>query len=253
MKGVACCVILLSLSFGIAYAGNESVLITYSPTMERVIFDGKWTNYLEWKNSSWNDIHFVDEGSIHLRTAHYKNFIYVFIDAVIDHSLDLGKDSALICFDTKNNKAEIIDEDDYCFSVSLGENEGITLKGGLEKGDEKINNLEGFIAISSVSDENDRYSKIPHPGYEFRIPTDLVGRSNTYGFFVSVYDQTSNKTYSWPTSLYYENYSSIPAPNRWGELISPDSSLPEFEWPFIALIPAMILVIIIAKLQNVFN
>ena len=256
MKIILFSVILLLPLVGIVQASSDAVLITYSPTMERAIFDGKWTNYIEWKNTSWNEMRF--EGDlIQLRSAHFENFIYVFIDAVSDNSLDMGHDKATICFDTRNNKAENFDDDDYCFSVSLGENEGTTLRGDFEAKKEgilkKIDNPDGFIAISTVSDDNDPYSKKSHPGYEFRIPTDLVGRSNIYGFYVSVHDSSSNGTFSWPTSLVNDN-SSLHTPNLWGELISPDNSLPEFNWPLAIIFPAIISVIVMTKLRkNLFN
>ena len=34
----------------------ETILITYSDTIERVVFDGKWTDQVEWKQSSWDKI-----------------------------------------------------------------------------------------------------------------------------------------------------------------------------------------------------
>ena len=204
MKIILFSVILFLPLVGIAQASSEAVLITHSNTMERAIFDGKWTNYIEWKNTSWNEMRF--EGDlIQLISAHFENFIYVFIDAVSDNSLDMGHDKATICFDTRNNKAENFDDDDYCFSVLLGENEGTTLQGDFEAKNEdifkKIDNPDGFIAISTISDENDPYSNIPHTGYEFKIPTDLVGRSNSYGFYVHVFDYSANRTFTWPHSL----------------------------------------------------
>ena len=65
--------------------------------MEKIIFDGKWTNYLEWKQSSHNMITF-DNGNtiIHLRTAHLGDYIYVFVDPVSDLTLDSLKPYCLI-------------------------------------------------------------------------------------------------------------------------------------------------------------
>ena len=256
MKIILFSVILFLPLVGIAQASSEAVLITHSPTMERAIFDGKWTNYVEWKNTSWNEMRFEGE-IIQLRSAHFENFIYVFIDAVSDNSIDMGKDKATICFDTRNNKAENFDDDDYCFSVSLGENEGTTLQGDFEAKNEdnlqKIDNPDGLIAISTISDENDPYSNIPHTGYEFKIPTDLVGRSNSYGFYVHVFDYSTNRTFTWPTSLDNENNSLHP-PSEWGELISPDNSLPEFELPLAIILPAIIAIVFISRLRkNLFN
>jgi len=256
MKVILFSVILFLPLVGIAQASSDAVLITHSPSMEGVIFDGKWTNYVEWKNTSLNEMRF--EGKIiQLRSAHFENFIYIFIDAVSDNSIDKGQDKTTICFDTRNNKAENFDDDDYCFSVLLGESEGTTFKGDFEAKNEanlqKIDNPDGLIAISTVSDENDRYSTIPHTGYEFKIPTDLVGRSNSYGFYVYVFDHSANRTFTWPTSLDNENNSLHP-PSEWGELISPDNSLPEFELPLAIILPAIIGIVFISRLRkNLFN
>ena len=257
MKILIFLLIFISLSGMLYQANAESVKITYSPTMERAIFDGKWTNFLEWKNTSWNEMRF-EEGLAHLRTAHFENFVYIFIDAVSDESLDFGKDEAIVCFDTKNNKAEIFDMDDYCFSVLLGEDEGMTFQGISEAKNgeilKKIENPQGLVAISGVSDENDPYRKTPHPGFEFRIPTEFIGRSNQYGFYVSIFDYGKNQSFSWPTTLEHQNYPNLHSPNNWGDLISPDNSLPEFEWPLLAILPAFIGILLITKLRkNLFN
>ena len=227
--------------------------------MEKIVFDGKWTHEIEWKQSSLNFVTSEDvEAPSYLRTAHYGDFIFVFIDAVNDESLDVGGDNATICIDGQNNKKEIPDNDDFCFTVYLGDMEGFTLQGNSTSTDEasfrKIPNADGFIGISSISDENDRYSQIPHVSYEFKIPIYLVERSNNYGFFVSVYDQSSKKIQTWPKELSESNDTFIPPPSVWGELISPDDTLPEFKWPHLAIIPAFIAIILLSKFKkNVFN
>jgi len=97
-----------------------------------------------------------------------------------------------------------------------------------------------LIGISNVSDENDRYTTIPHSTYEFRIPTDVIGRYNAYGFYMGVYDAHSNKVYAWPQNLTSEGPLKIPSPNMWGQMVSPDKSLPEFSLPLLALLVSMI-------------
>ena len=229
-------------------SSTEPIKITISPDMEQVIFDGKWTFYTEWKQSSLTKVSF-DDGQIILRTAHFENFIYVFVDSVNDLTLDKKMDKATICFDGKNNKSKIFDANDFCFSVSLENNEGYVLQGNLI--DEstvsmhKISNPDDFIAISSISDENDRYTKEPHPSYEFKIPIELLERSDNYGFYLSVYDASLDKFYSWPENSTRENSSDIPPPSEWGDIISPDKSLPELSFPiliFTILIFTIILV-----------
>ena len=59
----------------------EPIMITISADRDNVIFDGKWTFYREWKNTSLDTINFVDGNAFELRTAHQGNFIYVMIDA----------------------------------------------------------------------------------------------------------------------------------------------------------------------------
>src|SRR5574340_1212473 len=88
---------LILLGAKTAYA--ESVMITQSDVMNKVIFDGKWTYFYEWKRSSLTDLSYDDGTKIELRTAHQDNFIYVFIDNLSDTSIDKGADSATICFD----------------------------------------------------------------------------------------------------------------------------------------------------------
>jgi len=224
--------ITIVFSFQQIYASSDPILITHSTGIHKVIFDGKWTDWTEWKPSSHNLFSYDDGIIIHLRTAHYEDFIYVLVDTVGDKTLDNKMDQATICFDGKNNKNEILDNDDYCFSVSLGQKQGI-LKQGLGNENSKIIDSEEFIAVSSISDENDRYSKIPHPSYEFKIPIELLERSDNYGFYVSVYDASLNKFYSWPKNSTIENSSDIPSPSKWGDIISPDKSLPELNLPIL--------------------
>ena len=229
------------------FANSEPILITQSSYMEDIIFDGKWTN-LEWKHSSHNWFTYDENTSIHLRTAHQGDHIYVFVDPVHDLTLDKLNDEATICFDAKNEKHITYDENDYCFSVLLDSDTGNIFQG--TKLDDsssimkEINNVEDFIAISSVSDEDDRYSKIPHPSYEFKIPIELFERSDNYGFYLSVYDASLEKFYSWPYNATREN-SQIPSPSTWGDMISPDKSLPEMNIPIMIFVILLITIIVI--------
>jgi len=230
---------------------EDPIMITKSSDLNQVIFDGIWTHTSEWKRSSENLIR-DDLGTIYLRTAHQENFVYVFLDVVIDIHMDKDSDRSVICFDTANDKTEFADSNDYCFTATLGKKIGSTLQGNFSLGTnnfQNIQNPEGFIGIGGFSDENDRYSKIPHASYEFRIPTDLIGRSDNYGYYVGIYDDFTNTTYSWPSEIVLDEFK-IPSPKLWGEIISPDKSLPEFEWTIMALLPALILVVFITKLKK---
>ena len=240
----------ITISFDQIYASTDPILITQSTGLDDVIFDGKWTNEKEWKPSSHNLLSY-DESIIHLRTAHQENFIYIFVDPVNDLTLDNNLDEATICFDAKNEKNLIPDTNDFCFSVSLNESQGI-LKQGNSNGNYEIINEVEFIAISNISDENDRYTKIIHPSYEFRIPIDLLERSDNYGFYLSVYDASLDKFYSWPENITRESSSKIPPPSEWGDIISPDKSLPEMSLPlviFTILIFTIILIQTKAKIK----
>jgi len=232
-----------------AFASTEPILITISPDMEQVIFDGKWTFYTEWKPSSLTTISF-DDKQIILRTAHYENFIYIFVDSISDYTLDKGMDKTTVCFDGQNNKSQLSDKNDYCFSSTLGSKQGIVFQGGsingLSGNFQKIPNPNNFIAISNESDENDRYTNIPHPSYEFKIPTDLIKRSDNYGFYLSVYDASSNTFYSFPKETIRENILKIPSPDKWGDIISPDKSLPELHLPLL-IFTIMILTFVIIQ------
>ena len=237
-------IIFLSLLSNQIYAIEEindkkNILITKSNSMKEVNFDGKWTFYSEWKQTSWNPIKSDESTVFHLRTAHQGNFIYVLIDVISDTSTNIGSDKATVCIDSKNNKSEFFDNDDYCFIVQLEERNFINtllnkqnnfiLQGDSQsksfKELEKIK-VKEFIGIGTISDKEDKYSAVPHTSYEFKIPTELVGRSDNYGFYVNVFDANSNVVYSWPEDIKLKSFD-IPSPLLWGDLISPDKSLLE--------------------------
>ena len=231
---------------------EDPIMITKSNKMEQVTFDGIWTHGTEWKASSLNSRVVDGQEIFHMRTAHQGNFVYVFLDVVIDTHLDKEADKAVICFDTEDDKNEFADSDDYCFTAILGENVGSTLQGESSRvanNFQNMPNVEGFIGIGAVSDENDRYSIIPHASYEFRIPTDLIGRSDNYGYYVGIYDDFTNTTYSWPSEIVLDEFE-IPSPKLWGEIISPDKSLPEFDLPFLALVSSLVLILVITRIKN---
>ena len=248
-------VILIGIIFSLflqPISADTPIKITISSTMEQIIFDGKWTHSTEWKKSSLDSLDYKEPiESIKLRTAHQGNFVYVMINFVSDTTPN-EDDFAIICFDTNNDKSEIPQLDDFCFKSTLGESEGIVLQGNPENTNSfflQTNSPEGFIAISSESDSEDRYSNIPHSTYEFRIPTDFISRQSIYGFYMSAYDSDIDQTFSWPMNVELGK-ADIPNPSMWGEMISPDKSLPEFEWPLLTLIPIMGLVIYLTKKVN---
>jgi len=215
----------------------QSIPITISNAMEKVIFDGKWTFPLEWKKSSYDSIR--NNSTIHvLRSAHQDEFIYLMLDAIKDTSIDNGKDYAVVCFDTKNDQSAKPDDNDYCFKVILGSDKVETFQGSDESGAFKVvKNHIDLIGIGGTSDENDRYTKVPHGTYEFRIPIKLLQRTNLYGFYVEVFDFSNSITVTWPgnTNL-NSNISNQESPDTWGIIYSPDKSLPEYDVPILVLV-----------------
>jgi hypothetical protein len=242
---------LLFCGFTSAYA-FESIPITLSGTMDKVIFDGKWTFEYEWKASSLNTYQYDNDTQIILRSAHQGDFVYIFLDPITDYYPDKMGDYAIICFDKKNNKSESADTDDYCFMTYLDNKNSTAYQGGsiYEKNSffNKIPNPDGFIGISAISDTNDRYTTIPHPSYEFRIPTSLIGRESVYGFYFLVYDDHTKKTYTYPQNLESGNF--VSSPNHWGEIYSPDKSLPEFELPTMLLIISIVPIVFFSRIIN---
>lgn len=234
---------------------EDPILISVSSDLDKLIFDGKWTDSSEWKKSSYNWLKFEDGSEIHLRTAHQENFIYIQINAASDTIINKGTDNAIVCFDTKNDKTLIPQSDDYCFSTTLGRQNSFTYQGNnlpaINGHFSKIPNNKDFIAVGTTSDKYDRYSKTPHASYEFKIPLDVLGRSNNYGFYISVFDADKQTHYSWPYDIKKQSLSSISSPSQWGDLISPDKSLPEFNSSilFSLIIPFMMFFVIITKLN----
>ena len=244
MVGLVSCFFIIIMVTPLAFA--QSIPITKSANIDKVIFDGKWTFMAEWKASTLTSIE-TQSGDIYLRTAHLENFIYVLIDAVPDTTANYDQDQAMVCFDAKSNQNTSPDDNDYCFLVKLGKQEAVTLVGSEEtKKFEIIENHSELIAIGDISDKNDRYSKIPHSSYEFRIPIDLLERTDSYGFYVEIFDFAKSTTYTWPL-IDLKSDSEIPPPNNWGILYSPDKSLLEYELPFVVLILGVLSVIVLSS------
>ncbi len=236
-----------------AFADNQ-VLITKTGTLNHVIFDGKWTFYTEWKESSLNDLVYNDNTRIELRSAHQDNYLYFMIDALTETNFVKNSDRAVICLDANDSKLQIPDSNYYCFISVLNSRHSFVLQGGspleITNHYKIIPNPPGFIAVGGISDQNDRYTPIPHSSYEFRIPIDLVGRSDIYGIYVGVYDSHSNTVYSYPHNISSVGPLEIPSPTKWGTMISPDKSLPEFPLPAIILPVALSIALCFTKSRS---
>jgi len=230
----------------------QSTPITISGEMNLVIFDGKWTFPKEWKASSYVNVS-TNTTTYVLRSAHQDEFIYLMLDAIQESTIDNGKDRVVFCFDAKNDQSVIPDANDYCFMVKLGSDKPETLQGSEESGEFKaVENHVDLIGVGGTSDENDRYSKVPHPTYEFRIPIELLGRNHMYGFYVAVYDHTTSQKTTWPSEIDSEN-SEIPSPAKWGIIYSPDKSLPEYDVPMLVLVIGIFLIILLSIKSRRYN
>jgi len=238
--------------FAAPLASAESIIgITRSTDMDKVVFDGKWTSQLEWKKSSLNDI-YEHGGRIVIRTAHQDNYIYVMLDALADTTIDNTKDYGMVCFDAKSDQSLKPDSNDYCFKIRLGSDKAFTLRGSDSGEFKSAGNHKDLIAVGGVSDENDRYTRIPHTVYEFRIPIELLERTDTYGIYLQVFDHSNATTYSWPSEIIIEN-SEIPSPAKWGIIYSPDKSIPEYDLPILVLVIGIFLIILLSIKSRRYN
>lgn len=230
---------------------EKPVMISHSETMTNVVFDGKWTFLEEWKNSSHNLIQYDSGEMIHLRSAHQEDFVFFMINFISDTTLDTNMDRATICLEPYNEKNIKSDSNDYCFVAVFGSKSSHILQGGstsaISGNFKKIFSESGYVGIGNISDENDRYSKIPHVSYEFKIPTALINRTSEYGLYISVFDYSSEKLFTWPKEIQQSNSFQIPNPSLWGTMISPDKSLPEFDLPLVILISLISSIILLQK------
>ena len=241
-------IVVLSISFlSVDAERANEIWISISEGMEDVIFDGKWTNYLEWKRSSLDSIQ-DEKTTLYIRSAHQGNFIYFLLDFVSDTHLDTGEDKAMICL---NPQEEPISDEQFCFFSTLGTDNSKILKKTINSENFVEINYENFVGISNVSDENDRYSPTPHSTYEFKIPTDLVERNSEYGLYIAVYEANADRIVTFPTNLNPKNFDDIPEVTKWGKLVSPDKSLPEFHWFAIITITSISLVIILTRTRSI--
>ncbi len=235
------------LLFGMNAAYAEPILVTYRDDGNMTIWDGKWTFPQEWKRTSYDAAY---GGSLIIRTGHDYQYLYVLIDYLSQHQFSKHSDYGIVCIDSKYDKTTPL-KDDYCFTVAIGSSNPITLEGGnilgLTNHYMKIKNDPNLIAVGGISDQNDRYSDIPHSSYEFRIPIEIFGSSDKYGFFAGAYVANENKLYTWPDEISEKDSFSIPSPDKWGEMVSPDESLPEFPLPSVILVISIILLILLSK------
>jgi hypothetical protein len=223
--------------------------------MKNLNLDGIWSFYEEWKRSSYDKINFGEDNALHLRSAHQEDFIYFLLDFESNSNPNYVIDKAILCLDGGNDKNKLPGDSDFCFISPLKGKSSHTLQGGsnnsVSSNFEKIKNHDDFVALGNISGIEDRYSKKPHPSYDFKIPTEIVGRYSEYGFYLAIYD--SDRVFSWPKQSEETNSLKIPSPSKWGTLISPDKSLPEFNFSimFLLIIPLIIILQLFQKTEKI--
>lgn len=227
----------------------EPIPITISEKMNNVIFDGRWSFVTEWKQSSLNE-YYQDETYVVLRSAHQGNFIYLLIDNVGEKTINSNLDKAMVCFDSNNDKTEVANTDDYCFLTILDTKEYYVYQGTGNASTEfvQISPPDNYIGIGSASDENDRYSVEPHTSYEFKIPIEIIDRKNIYGFYFAVYDDDMKTIYTYPENVTANQMFS--SPSDWGELYSPDKSLPEFHLASLVMLFSLASTVLITRIKK---
>jgi len=246
MKIIA--IILILSLIGINQAYGEEIFVTLMKKFEDITWDGKWTSRFEWKGTSETRVVYEGDLKLVIRTGHDYENLFVFIDVVQDNSMERISDKGIVCIDGKGDGSSKPKNDDFCFIVSAGSNQPTTLQGGhfiAQKGFfKKIPNHPQLLAMGGISDEMDRYSKIPHTSYEFKIPLEIVGKSDNYGFYVGAFDAKTGEIFRWPPTAIKNEYPFIPPPESWGRLISPDKSIPEFEFPFLVMASTFLIIFI---------
>jgi len=236
---------------------QPQIFTTLRGGVDSIVWDGKWTFLQEWKPTSEDILQFNDGNELSVKTGHDRENLYVFLDFINEHQFKKFSDYGLICMISNKTTASSPQEDDYCFLVTLGSHNPLTFHGGgylaLTNDFMKIKNDPDLIAVGGISDDHDRYSSIPHASYEFKIPIKVVGRSDMYEFYAATYDAQSGKIYSWPQNVTNNSFPAVPPPSKWGELISPDKSIPEFPYPVIIMSFATMAIIYISRRHNWIN
>jgi len=223
--------------------------ISRSTTMNDIIFDGKWSFVQEWKQSALIQIA-TDSGPLFIRTAHQDDYVYVMLDVLLDLTPS-NDDYALVCFDSRINDSSKNNDSSYCFKINVNDNKPETLLWSEEKNIFEITkNHAQLVSVGGISDENDRYSRIPHTSFEFKIPIELLNRYDKYGYFVGVYNSNNTESHTWPPEMNIDLNSELPSPQNWGLLFSPDKSLPEYDLPILILIFTISFVILFSTKKS---
>lgn len=238
------------VSFHLA-AAQPQIFTTLRGDANATVWDGKWTFMQEWKRTSEDIVRYSDGNELAVKTGHDRQNLYVFLDFFTEHQFTKYADYGLVCIVTNETTSPGPDENYHCFLVSLGSHHPVTLQSG---GDlamtnhlTRIKNDNDLIGVGGISDSHDRYSYVPHPSYEFKIPIGVIGRSDHYRFYAAAYDARDGSSYSWPQNITKDSFPSVPPISRWGDLISPDKTLPEFPYPVITLLVAVLVITLLSR------
>lgn len=247
---------LLMMIFNNAFA-DDSIFTTYREDGNSIVFDGKWTFEQEWKHASEDIIKFNDGNQLSIKTAHDRENLYVLIDFFTEKKITKGSDYGMFCITNNSTGQDYAQDDDYCFRLTVGSKTPIVLQGGsLLAATNYYKQVQSPFTIKAsggISDSNDRYTSTPHPTFEFKIPINMIGRSDVYGFYVSAFNSHTNHIYSWPNKITDDEFADPPPPSEWGHLVSPDKSLPEFPLPLFITIFSFSLIIFFTRKQFLYR
>ncbi len=232
---------------------QPQIFTTLRGGTDSIVWDGKWSYLQEWKPMTENILTFTDGNELSVKTGHDRQNLYVFLDFISEEQFKKKSDYGIVCVTANKTMESNLQKDDYCFLAALGSYNPLTFQGGGDLAATnhlvKIQNDPNLIAVGGISDEHDRYGGPPHTSYEFKIPIKAIGSSDVYNFYAAAYDAKTNKVYSWPQNVTSNEFPAIPSPAQWGELISPDKTLPEFPWPIFMMILAFSLTIFVTRRQ----
>ena len=197
---------------------SPQIISALSDTMPNVNFDGAWSFTTEWKQSSLNEF---NSGLMIVRIAHYDEFLYLHVNNLFDITNNRGADRTIACLSPINGG-----DDFWCFVASRGLKTGHTLIGNsvsaFDGGLKLIPNPENFVGIGGTSSDKDRYLKIPHAAYEFKIPLESIGDAQSYKFFIKAID--GEQVYTFPENMMHSTNGILPL-EYWGELSSLDKTM----------------------------
>ena len=222
--------LLIPLTLGNSF-GVSNEMLEVPKSVNPVEINGNWSTKTEWTDASEIKVQ-NEELTAYIRAKHDGTYVYLLVDFLSDHGLDVSGDFAIICFDTNNDRGNTPQSDDYCFyrvtrtgdatdGILQGNGIGWTV---LQEADTWDPYDEKFDAAVSYSHLNDPYDSLNnHVIYEFRIPIDFYSLKETMSFYVYTNDAYTAKFFEWPTDAGGKQYKLIvkdvlPSPDKWADL-----------------------------------